>query len=187
MKDSARGVYCIQMHRTTVDALTRRYMLMFKSAKLLSSAARPTENPTLIPFSRTGRTLGSWDEYHNQFIGKAIRQGIDNDERDVGIYPRIDSDDPRFSFQDRDYRKPWDDKFNRRDFNEPLPLEFDRLSTFMVERPQYKMWYMLLSMAAFLSFFPLWYYEVELYKHVFKVEDREPPLKSDRYRFKIFA
>lgn len=92
------------------------------AAQRLHPRAAFSADPMQTPVSRTGKALESWDAYHNQFLGKPIRQGIDSDERDIGAYPDLTSG---FDYRDRDARAGWQDPVYYRNYGEPVPEHMD--------------------------------------------------------------
>lgn len=135
----------------------------------------PAFDPTTTPTALNGKPLQSWQQVHDQFKVRLPRPGIDTDDRDIGPYPRV----PSTPYSERDYRLPWDDKFNRRNLNEPVPEQFDLLNVFMIERGQYKMWYMVTSVGCFLGCFVVYFWVCDWYESKYGVPRGPHPFKSD--------
>ena len=139
-------------------------------------------DPTTTPIGINGKPLDTWQQVHDQFKSRLPRPGIDTDDRDIGAYPHVS---PTASYQDRDYRLQWDDKTNRRMFEEPLPEQFDSLGMFMVQRSEYKMWWMLTAVSGFLGMFVGWWYVVKWWEERYGERKGPHPFSSNpRYTIK---
>mgnify|MGYP002789129609 FL=1 len=128
------------------------------------------------PVNVHGKPLPHYDAVHEQFIRRRIREGIDNDERDIGAYPLINT-----NYRERDYRQDWDDKFNRRMYNEPVPEQFDADNVFMVDQAPVKMWVMVTSVFGFLSLFGIYLYLHDKYLQWTGQKIKKHPFQHPRY------
>lgn len=116
--------------------------------RLFADRTTPTDpNDPNTPKDVRGNVLDSWEKYHNQFMYRPVRPGIDSDERDIGLYPRV----PPFRNQLRDPRDPWDDKDNLRNFGEPVQVEAERLGTWAMDVPDRGMGFMLAGFGGFVG------------------------------------
>jgi hypothetical protein len=152
---------------------TIRPILSLYSTKTTTSAA---PDPATTPTSIHGKPLQSWQQVHDQFKSRYPRDGLDTDSRDIGRYPALSTD-----YTQRDYRAAWDDKYMRRNWGEPVPEDFDVKGVFMVDRGDFKLWYMVATVAGFLSMFAGWWWVCRWYEERFCEPKKPHPFNTTKY------